>query len=335
VFAHQPLFEAIASQSLPSISDFETQALSNIARAFAHLAYNHQPLLNSIAEASLKNISYFDSQGLANTAWSLDLFGLLHKPLRAAISSAAIKKIKDMEPQSYALLADLELSCQGEIQKYLWQVVSRFISATSSVSHKSGDGFLLAAEFANLTADMRVDNLGRTGTRWMLDAFGISDISTNFHARALQHIAPSLSGSGPAPFQVFSFVEYDVVVAGQSFIGSSLSQNGLRNSTMSRPRWLRSTRLPINTFVDRDLCAEFQLLEIICDKFFAAMTSEGTSVFSNVSGHLRLFVTGSCCVSCVGAILQFQRLWSGVSVSIGMASRSLSLLQPSALEVAA
>merc|ERR1712039_426900 len=112
---------------------------------------------------------------------------------------------------------------------------------------------------------------------------------------------------------------------GRRSIGSLHTQNGARDCAPAHPRWLYSTPLPINAFVQRELCAEFQLLEITCDQLFATMAANGATSRSEVSGDLQVFVTGACCISCVGAVRQFQLLWPSLSVSIGMSLRNCSL----------
>jgi len=64
---------AIASAAINSISDsaLQPQNLSNLAWAFAKLAFSHAPLLAAISAAAIRRLEEFRSQELANTAWSI------------------------------------------------------------------------------------------------------------------------------------------------------------------------------------------------------------------------------------------------------------------------
>mmetsp|Transcript_22996 Transcript_22996/g.72385 ORF Transcript_22996/g.72385 Transcript_22996/m.72385 type:complete len:113 (-) Transcript_22996:71-409(-) len=95
--------------------------------------------------------------------------------------------------------------------------------------------------------------------------------------------------------------------------GSRYQQNGYHGA---RPLqlWILPTPLPRSALVDRSLCSEGQLLSGLCSELAGPETAEG--LLRGVRGWLRLYVTGAPCLSCVGAMRQFQLLLPGVSLSV-------------------
>uniref|UniRef100_A0A6T1HAH4 Uncharacterized protein n=1 Tax=Alexandrium monilatum TaxID=311494 RepID=A0A6T1HAH4_9DINO len=180
------------------------------------------------------------------------------------------------------------------------------------------------ARFARCVRDLRVDNLGAAGVRALLARLGIGDVPAAFVARALRGCPllapPAPSALGPLPCRVFCYAEYRVEAVGELLTGSLTRENGLRkDGGLPRPRWLRAVPLPIGAFVDRELCAEFQLLEAACEVL--ARGGRGGAPLTGASGSLQLVVNGTSCLSCVCAMRQFQILWPGMRLSVGMTCR--------------
>lgn len=173
---------------------------------------------------------------------------------------------------------------------------------------------------------MRVDNFGGRGTRMLFDATGVEDVSSDFHMRAAPRLVPPPLASGtsmqdgPTLFKVFGYAEYNLERP-IALTGSCLCENGLSNPAASHPRWLCPTRLPINAYVDRELCAEFQALEATCETISGALRAGDAASRAEVRGTFQLIVSGACCISCVGAVRQFQLIWPGLSIAVGMAPR--------------
>jgi len=186
--------------------------------------------------------------------------------------------------------------------------------------------------YAGCIAELRVDNFGAMGSRLLMGAIGIGEVSLHFverivHGRPQFSVAPT-SRTGPMQPRIYSYAEYEIVHP-VCFHGALAYENGLQvaedgSKVACRPRWLRAITLPINAYVERELCAEFQLLEDLCNLF--ASKSSSRLAFSlldetarlQVSGTVHLLVTGSSCVSCLGAIRQFQLLWPNVGLFVGM-----------------
>merc|ERR1711920_1089656 len=81
----------------------------------------------------------------------------------------------------------------------------------------------------------------------------------------------------------------------------------------SGPDWISPTSLPFNHLVDRSLCSEYQLLSRVCEELAGAVSGEA---WRATRGWLWLFVTGAPCLSCVGAMRQFQLLLPKVEFAV-------------------
>lgn len=188
------------------------------------------------------------------------------------------------------------------------------------------------AAFAGCIAVLRVDNFGATGSRLLMEAIGIGEVSHHFVERVVQSrpqfAATPTSTTGPMQPRIHSYAEYEIVHPVR-FRGALARENGLQvaedgDKVACRPRWLRAFTLPINAYVERELCAEFQLLEDLSSIF--ASKSSGCLAFSlrdeaarlQLLGTVQLLLTGSSCASCLGAMRQFQLLWPNVGMFVGM-----------------
>mmetsp|Transcript_89235 Transcript_89235/g.277444 ORF Transcript_89235/g.277444 Transcript_89235/m.277444 type:complete len:179 (-) Transcript_89235:75-611(-) len=136
---------------------------------------------------------------------------------------------------------------------------------------------------------------------------------------------PAEGGAGAfEAARVFSYAEYCVVDAaggGRRIEGRLLHECGWRPSA-GGPRpprlaapWLRAFRLPLGGHVDRELCAEFQLLQELCG--ILAPEGRPPEHQPEVVGSVSLFTTISPCMSCIGAIRQFQLLFPEVAIEMG------------------
>merc|ERR1712228_903119 len=175
-------------------------------------------------------------------------------------------------------------------------------------------------------------NLRRDAVKQLLDAMGVNRAADEFGYRAVSKIRSlvdegerpvGLGGAGLDTSRIFSFIEYDVhleapthttEIGGSSnpFHGHIFSESGY-NSFSPAGRvtsMLHAFRLPNSAHVDRTLCAEFQLLGELC----AIFSPGGIGPRSDVVGVVSLFTTSSPCMSCLGAIRQFQILFPEVDV---------------------
>ncbi|CAE8700865.1 unnamed protein product, partial [Polarella glacialis] len=107
--------------------------------------------------------------------------------------------------------------------------------------------------------------------------------------------------------------------SGPAVSGSLFKENGLQDGggAFKSSRWLRATPLPLNSFVERELCAEFQLLESLCDALARPAAASGGGCLDEAArralrGSVQVLISSACCMSCICAFRQFQLLWPGV-----------------------
>mmetsp|Transcript_50610 Transcript_50610/g.145279 ORF Transcript_50610/g.145279 Transcript_50610/m.145279 type:complete len:218 (-) Transcript_50610:20-673(-) len=184
------------------------------------------------------------------------------------------------------------------------------------------------AAYSRCIAELRVDNFGATGARMMLRGLGIGDVPTEFSERVASEHQQFGAGFGsidrPSQFKIHALAEYRVMTSGGGSVnGSLLRESGLNiGFGLEAPRWLRAVRLPINAHVERELCAEFQLLEALCEVLASASAVAGASLDAarreQTIGSVEMLITGSSCASCLCALRQFRLLWPNVTLAVGM-----------------
>mmetsp|Transcript_68165 Transcript_68165/g.183475 ORF Transcript_68165/g.183475 Transcript_68165/m.183475 type:complete len:218 (+) Transcript_68165:353-1006(+) len=184
------------------------------------------------------------------------------------------------------------------------------------------------ASYYRCIAELRVDNFGATGARMMLRGLGIDDAPREFSDRVASKHPQFGAGFGsidrPSQFKIHAFAEYSVMTSGGGSVnGSLLRESGLNiGFGLEAPRWLRAVRLPINAHVERELCAEFQLLEALCEVLASASAVAGASLDAarreQTIGSVEMLITGSSCASCLCALRQFRLLWPNVTLAVGM-----------------
>lgn len=175
--------------------------------------------------------------------------------------------------------------------------------------------------------DIGVDSFGHVGGRLLWDALGVPEPPAEFCGRARRHIDDVVSADGCALAQqhaesaghkhrrVFAYAEYDLEPPpGEPEIrGRMLFENGFRTLRTSH-RWLQHTPLPINSWVDRSLCSEAQMMATFCSqlKQEGLADADNTELNSMLHGSLYVYTSAPPCMSCVGVLWQFRLLFRGV-----------------------
>jgi len=97
----ETLFDSLASRSLMRLNEFQAQNCSNMAWALARVAVENEPLLAALSSRSIPLISMsaFNPQDLTNTVWALATMRRQDMPLLAAIASASVSKLQECKPQ--------------------------------------------------------------------------------------------------------------------------------------------------------------------------------------------------------------------------------------------
>jgi len=278
--------------------------------------------MDSQSAEALAKISEFAPPGLATTAWAYSSLNMRDSTLMSAISAEVSKRISEIEPQSLGILADAGLTCSDKVEEALRPYIGGFMEALPESLDPAAFN-----SFVQFLHDLHIDNFGARGTRRVLEHMRLPVPPQNFIDRAMEEIkrsvathteekrgnaaADALSGAALVHRRVFSYVEYDTRVGGRDaaavqIAGSMTKENGRRErgAGPDRKAWpLRAVASPISGLVDRTLCSEFQLLCALMDAFQQAVRP---GMDRTVLGRVSLFVSTAPCVSCIGALRQFQ-----------------------------
>jgi len=297
-------------------------------------------MVDSQSAEVLTKISEFAPQGLATTAWAYSSLGVTDATLLEAISKEVLRKLDEIEAQSLGILADAKLGCREEVEKTLQPLAERLLENLPRSLDPSS-----TAAFQQFVHDIRVDNFGAWGTRFVFRRMGLAEPPADFCKRAAQQIClgacaggedrrgreavSALSGAALVHRRVFSYAEYELRLpgCGAPLAGSLTRENGRRErpgddstrrdrGVASPPTSLRPLSSPISGLVDRSLCSEFQLLSAIMD---LARQPPGAGSGGSAEGRVCLFVSTAPCISCIWALRQFQLLlpWACLEVANG------------------
>eukprot|EP00933_Yihiella_yeosuensis_P055638 TRINITY_DN5448_c0_g3_i1.p1 TRINITY_DN5448_c0_g3~~TRINITY_DN5448_c0_g3_i1.p1 ORF type:complete len:432 (+),score=67.06 TRINITY_DN5448_c0_g3_i1:143-1297(+) len=184
-------------------------------------------------------------------------------------------------------------------------------------------------------AGFGVDNFGKIGGRCLFNQLGIGRANENWLVHAKQFIEAWTHGVGrraddwkanTVHRRIYTFAEYHFSSTLKPMLpvleGTSFVLNGLRTDpeTARRP-WLCAVPLRISKWVDRTLCAEFQLLGEVLEMLNrSGIELTSPELRHSVHGFLSLYLSEPSCVSCVGAMKQFQTLLPGVTLYVDCSS---------------
>ena len=96
------LWKELEEAALARRSEFEPQALSNTAWAFATASRATPPLFDAIAKESVGRVRKLAPQALANTAWAFATAGHAAPVLFDAIGMEAAGRVRELNPQAMA-----------------------------------------------------------------------------------------------------------------------------------------------------------------------------------------------------------------------------------------
>jgi len=184
-------------------------------------------------------------------------------------------------------------------------------------------------------ADFGVDNFGKIGGRCLMNQIGIGKANETWVMNARQYVHAWSDGVGKKSDdwkantvhrRIYVFAEYHLASTlhpmSPLLEGISFQLNGLRSDpeTARRP-WLCAVPLPISKWVDRTLCAEFQLLAEVCEMINrTGFELSSPELRHSIYGLISLYLSEPSCVSCVGSMKQFQTLFPGVDFLVECSS---------------
>jgi len=94
-----------------------------------------------------------------------------------------------------------------------------------------------------------------------------------------------------------------------------LREHGFQGLRMWQKGWLRAVTLPVNAHVDRSVCAEFQVLNELCDLAHQSGLADSVEECPYVAGSVQVLVSTTPCLSCVCAVLQYNLLFPAVHLA--------------------
>jgi len=217
---------------------------------------------------------------------------------------------------------DLELPCQTALKQQLLKILSSFAECVPNTIQEFERG-----KYQTLVEDFDMDNFGSWGDRQLLDMLGIHEGPQDFATRGArlvieyqeQHAESWWRSEGLFHQRVVSYAEMNLELAhdGRHIQGCMYQQNGFQG-VRHAGNFILATALPFNHNVDRSLCSENQLLSRVCGECLNWNKAPQKSLLAQVKGWLKLFVTGAPCLSCVGAIHQFQLLLPKVVLTVAI-----------------
>eukprot|EP00438_Fugacium_kawagutii_P025869 Skav233679 [mRNA] locus=scaffold1927:82773:89404:- [translate_table: standard] len=226
-----------------------------------------------IVASSLKNITALDARQLASIVWSCAQ--LAHDQPLMPLLDALDGLLDELPTQQVGWLADsqsLPVGLHARVTERLGSAVNllkeslaEMVPGPDGFSERSG----VLQGFSEAVARVGADQLGNSGSRWLLTACGISEISPNALSPELGRLD---HGNSKRLLVRASFV-FDIKIHGAieqnepisilqgSYVAVSGTKDGIRGN-----RWISPVQLPVASLVDRSLCGEFQVLAKLCDE---------------------------------------------------------------------
>jgi len=261
--------------------------------------------MNAISSAVIRKISSCNSRDLGNTAWAYSKLGIADYTLLAAISQEALRKIDHLELQPLVVLVDAGLPCSNILGDRLRVALVRFFEGLP----KSAEDWHCRG-YQQLVKKQDVDNWGRAGSRILLNWLKIPRAAPDFCERGIARIAKALETPRPSTCEVlmfrriFCYAEFDGGPANGILAENGMSVHGVCLSKKPT-HGFKAMVLPINPFVDRHLCAEYQMFTEMCENLPRGW-----------KGCLRILLSMSPCVSCLGLMVQFLQRYPSARLEL-------------------
>lgn len=269
----------------------------------------------------------FDTQDIANTAFSLGTLRALTEPVMDCPWDEYLCKIDYVEPQALAFLTEVGLAASKPLEARLDVLAQRFCAAlprSLDVWRRGG--------YPRTLKDLRCDHLGSVGTKFILHHMDVSPPDEEFRLRASGRFPrlptgelarsndPSQVGS-PSQRRIFAYAEFEFIPAvpdrGDAPVrGAMLRENGCQGYRSWQKGWLKASTLPINPHVDHSMCAEFQVMNELCDLVNKEGLADDISESQAVGGWMKMLVSTTPCLSCLCAIQQFRLLFPQVRAEV-------------------
>lgn len=245
------------------------------------------------------------------------------------------------------MLLDAGLPCQEDLALRVGAIVARLFKALARLG-EARDALLVYSE---LLAELQLDHLGSVGTCFLLSRLGVHEAPASFcrasddeirnHVCEGNEALRELSGAQTFPLRYCTLAEYCLQSSSEgstvrgSFLceedrplGQTLPASAPQASSPAAPPLQAVPTGGARSRADRTLCGEFQVLEKLRRRAIETASNgicDEAGVCRGVSGEVRLFAAVTPCLSCVGAIRQFQLLFPSLSVTVASGECPLSL----------
>ncbi|CAK9065991.1 unnamed protein product [Durusdinium trenchii] len=322
------LMDRVALQVQVQVAEFRPSSLANIAWSFATLAYLVPSMMAAISSEVLRGIHRQDARDLANLAFAFATLCQLKEdePLKEALSEEVLKKLNWIQPQSLAFLTEvgLEASTHPFLLQKLNEILDHLVTALAT--REATSAWKRRVEAA--LQELYLDHLGSVGSHLLLSRLQIDAPDQDFILRAMQSF-PTCAGrtrgletQRPQQRRIFAYSEHrlqttDATGGRDATAGRMLREHGFQGLRRWQKGWLKPLTLPVNHYVDRSVCAEFQVLNEICDLVNEEALADDMQSCALVEGVVQLLVSTAPCLSCISAALQFQLLFPKVHLQFG------------------
>lgn len=312
-----PLMDSLSAESLPRITDYTPQELSNIAWSFSRLKCHDSPLLHAISAESLRKLSEFMSLNIANTAWAFSVLSeasLSERFLPTAVScflrlrhEAVGTEWVDLVSSAirhgdFPCRAELVIGFEEAILRQAFQRLAGIVDPSCVVASA-------LQNFKQFLDDKQLPHLGPYYTRHALFLIGwLGPAEGAVWVDSARQEAWAMLGMRVGPLvRTESIVAW--VAAALWFRDGTIEVPGLLFQAGLLPRVSReANELLQATFrhMARDDHAErAALLHILINALdVCGMDAEA---LGEVTGKVRLYVSHFPCVSCLGVLGQFAR----------------------------
>eukprot|EP00929_Paragymnodinium_shiwhaense_P097298 TRINITY_DN59034_c0_g1_i2.p1 TRINITY_DN59034_c0_g1~~TRINITY_DN59034_c0_g1_i2.p1 ORF type:complete len:939 (-),score=231.37 TRINITY_DN59034_c0_g1_i2:676-3492(-) len=338
--------QAMTRQALTQAAEFNPQECSNLAWALALLTFRNDELLEILSRRSQEIVEDFIPQNLGNSAWAYNRLGYRDEMLMKTLTRQAARMLPECQGQE--ILDLLEALGTGGYEDVVdecdlnfisnW-IVERSAGATTFIKQQAG----LALEWPRLSDFDRA--LAVQDYRDQLAAFNVIGLGYNYTASILEELGVHLpSGDSLVNWKEAASAAAEGVMNASDASKNAEAQEGLKacrtvcvyRYSLSAPSQGKAARrepsgVASSQAVDawelglvaatlkhhRGGDGEFQALQSCARACLDELGLDPlTGAGAAVEGEVWLHVSEVPCLSCVGAMAQFRRLFPKVSLCV-------------------
>ncbi|CAK9081549.1 unnamed protein product [Durusdinium trenchii] len=339
----------LAERAMEEVARFNPQECSNLVWAFALLTFRDDALLQALSRRSQEIVADFIPQNLGNTAWAYNRLGYRDEQLMQCLVREAAGRLQDCAGQEVLDLIEsivtggYEASVEGPEWQRLacWagqkvEAVARCVVSSSEMpltlrKLPDFDRALAVQDYQDHLASFSLVGLGFTYTCQILEQLGIRLLNGSEKEawqKVAQEASNSISGTGNQSdvsknveaqeglkiCRTICVYRYALQLGPETVcVGPTAVTSGPARDAHELGLFAATLRHP------RGGDGEFQALQA-CARASMQLGCEPTGAppmdGSAVEGELWLHVSEVPCLSCVGAMAQFRKVFPDVSILI-------------------